>query len=320
MSLNLTFTTHIVLTTADDFIFQLKAQLKLAGWVVTKSGDATTYNGSGDQITTATSGAGGLGNTNAWFVIRMPSVSGVQREFSFQRGASAGLYTVNYSYSNGFTGAGTASAIPSLPADGKNVCTARSIFAASGSFQRVVMHIGVQYASPYGFVAWPVTAINSLAFGVSGPAFILDPLVVGSYSPSELDPYVIYLDSDLGGFGGGGTLEALTNSSVPFGCGWIGKGTASESFSLIRGVGVGGDTPISAGVSPYTGSLNLWPLLWTSDTRGAVFGAGIKGMSSFLKFPSIQMQFGETLSESSSRDWYVQRSVAYPWDGSLPFI
>jgi len=68
-----------------------------AGWVVKSSGDGTTYNSTGDQISSAAS----LAVTRAWFRIQDP---GTRREFTFQRGTDNTLWRVKFSESSKFTG------------------------------------------------------------------------------------------------------------------------------------------------------------------------------------------------------------------------
>ena len=92
------FSTDIVGTGAN-FVYQFKTLLKSVGWTVNRSSDSSTYNSSGDQISSGSSGAGGLANTNAWFIISHP-LSGSQRSFCFQRGSTNSLWRIKYSFSS----------------------------------------------------------------------------------------------------------------------------------------------------------------------------------------------------------------------------
>ena len=47
-------------------MFQFKTLMKTAGWTVPRSSDGLTFNSSGDQITSGSSGANGMNNNNAW--------------------------------------------------------------------------------------------------------------------------------------------------------------------------------------------------------------------------------------------------------------
>ena len=68
-----TFLTNQTPATAAVAIYNLKTTFKAAGWTVPRSSDGTTYNNSGDQISAGTSGAGGMDNARAWFVIQEPA-------------------------------------------------------------------------------------------------------------------------------------------------------------------------------------------------------------------------------------------------------
>jgi hypothetical protein len=89
------------ITNGSEAIFELKAVLKLAGWVVQRSSDGLTYNASGDQISHASTGAGGMENNFAWFVIRDP---GDSHEWCFQRGTTNLVWRVKISPLDRFTG------------------------------------------------------------------------------------------------------------------------------------------------------------------------------------------------------------------------
>lgn len=71
--------------TGSQAIFNLKELLKSAGYQVLSSSDGTTYNSTGDQISSGSSGANGMANNRAWFRIR--SVDGIN-EWVFQRDSS----------------------------------------------------------------------------------------------------------------------------------------------------------------------------------------------------------------------------------------
>ena len=87
-------------------IFLLKTMLKAAWWTVKSSSDGTTYNSSGDQITTNTTGAGGILNANAWFRIAHPTYVG--KELCFQANATPATAAANWriksTANSGFTG------------------------------------------------------------------------------------------------------------------------------------------------------------------------------------------------------------------------
>jgi len=73
-------------STFAECAFRLKQIMVTAGWVVKSSSDGTTFNSTGDQITSANTGAGGMNNNNAWFRIQDPAGG---REFTLQKGGAA---------------------------------------------------------------------------------------------------------------------------------------------------------------------------------------------------------------------------------------
>lgn len=84
-------------TSAANSIFILKQTLKSAGWTVPCSSNGTTYNSTGDEISTTAD----LETSSAWFVIEDPAG---QRQFCFQRGATDLLWRILVSDSSKFTG------------------------------------------------------------------------------------------------------------------------------------------------------------------------------------------------------------------------
>lgn len=94
-------TTHTAANVAEAFFFW-KEDLKTNGWTVGSSSDGTTYNASGDQITSGGSGAGGFNNDSAW--VRLVAPDGT-REILLQRTGDADSANVVFSFgSNAFTG------------------------------------------------------------------------------------------------------------------------------------------------------------------------------------------------------------------------
>jgi hypothetical protein len=96
-----TFLEHTPATGAVA-MYAFKALLKAAGWTVESSSDGTTYNSSGDQITTGASGTGGMANNSAWFRLRHPLGT---MEYTVQRGTTNIAWRIKFS-AGGF-GAGS---------------------------------------------------------------------------------------------------------------------------------------------------------------------------------------------------------------------
>jgi hypothetical protein len=183
-------------TTGADAIYRLKEFLKAAGFTVPRSSDGTTYNASGDQISSSGTGAGGLNNANAWFVLRQPaSYRGLQREYCFQRGSTHLLWRITFAVLGDFTSGPTATQAPNSASNTRNhifgsgteaVPTFASLFPAFASGETI--RACVDNASPYGW--W-------LAFYSSGLQTLLavDPVVPGTANNRvgtayrDADPY-----------------------------------------------------------------------------------------------------------------------------------
>jgi len=70
----------------DQFWFDLKTVLKSNGWSCVRSSDGTTVSSVGsDNITLAGSGAGGMNNSNSWFIMQAPVYGGKTRQMMFYK-------------------------------------------------------------------------------------------------------------------------------------------------------------------------------------------------------------------------------------------
>lgn len=85
---------------AAQAAFNLKEDLKAQGWSVAISSDGTTYNGSGDAISGSGSGAGGIDNADAYFLLRQSGAP----DWLFERGADSQTWTISHSASAAFAG------------------------------------------------------------------------------------------------------------------------------------------------------------------------------------------------------------------------
>jgi hypothetical protein len=326
----LVFSTNNNPVTGAAAMFLVKQQLKAAGWTVPRSSDGSTFNASGDQISASGSGAGGMDNSRAWFVIQMPGASG--RQFCIQRNSSTGTNTsqqwrIKYSAGAGFTSGGSNIQVPSATDEGvvlgggsDGSPTFANLFGGTDGSYRY--QIGTDNASPYAFfaIAYPpgIAAANCTS------SFFLDPVVNG---PSgDADPYVIGVDASTGldtNLAGG---NLITETTCPFA--WLKKGLSGQGF--VRVPAVGGETFVSSAFQnsiptnrsqsapdPQNGFDNL--IAFEYNRRGGM-GApvGYKGVSTLLLWQmSAIRNSGDTYTVSSvakarmSIGW-----VSVPWDAS----
>jgi hypothetical protein len=221
--------------TGSEAEFNHKGTLKQQGWTIPSSSDATTYNSSGDQITSASSGANGMANTNAWWRTRDP---GGTREIVSQRGSSDLLFRRKVSPSARFTGGSpSASQVPSATDErvyaggGTDAApTFQSFYAANASYKQ---HCGADDASPYDFYNLCVT--NGTAAG-QRRHWMVD-MLAGSYS-ADAQPWII--DANTGVFN---QFAAYGVGTQGFGQGIYKSGLSGETFvnwaGLNYGEGVG---------------------------------------------------------------------------------
>lgn len=86
--------------TGPQGMFRFKADMVAGGWAVAISSDGTTYNGSGDQITTNGTGAGGINNANAYFLLRRTGAP----DWLITRGADGDNWSIFSSTTAAFAG------------------------------------------------------------------------------------------------------------------------------------------------------------------------------------------------------------------------
>lgn len=305
------FSTNLTGTGAA-MIFALKTLLKTAGWTVRSSGDATTYNASGDQITHAGGGAGGMANTRAWFVVRMP---GTTRELCFQRTTNNTLWRVKYSKADGFTGGSpSANTVPSaadeqvIHGSGSDASsTGAALFATDSTYYTQIM---AQDAAPYGF--WLGSYLASTR--AVATALFLDPLAADSYPNGDGDPYVLRTSQGAAAWLSGqnqGSLSNMINGPVA----WIndsGFGAmpacapVNWSSTTLRVLSAG------SGANAISNEDVFLPVIYgrsSSDTPPN----GIKGVSSLLRWNSNSRTSGDTTADLA----YIQMGhVVLPWDGA----
>ncbi len=291
--------------TGAQLFFNLKELLKSAGWTVPSSSDGTTYNSSGDQITTGSSGGGGMANNSAWYRIRMPSVSGITREFTIQRSTTNLSWTINYSYL-GFTG-GSPNATTTPTATDQGSVASGTILPADSGYR---WNAAADNDGDDGWAFW--CTCFPTGGGAVSYAFILDTLMSGTYPSTEPEPYVIYSSSNL-------TTNIATTVK-----GYLGKGTIYDGFVSLGGcayfgTGAADTVPGFLGTNPYTSLDEILPIPYArfSSTNDP---AGYKGMGKLMKWNGSSRTTGDTFSLSTTRDRIVMSNVNLPWDGSVPTV
>jgi len=307
--------------TGPQAVFKLKTLLVAAGWVVRSSGDSlSAFSSSGDVITSGNTGAGGLGNGTAWFVIEMPTMNGVNRQLMFERSNDTS-WVIKYSYSAHFSG-GSAS-VPATATDSISLSNGFSIFPGNSTYR---WNAAADDAAPYGFWA------SQFAIGGGNPNGCICMFPLNQTDPSDADPYVFYISIVTSTFSAGSDLAGGGNGLAAY----FRKGLTGERFNSAFTSGVptwcfsfynGSSTiPNNVGPNPHNGNDDVFDIPVGSPGQvisgEARWPGGFKGMCSFMKWNGSSRTTGDTLSISSpgAKDRIVYRDVNLPWNGSTPTI
>ncbi len=289
--------------------FLIKKTLKAAGWKVMESSDATTYvsyrpagTTGADQITHQGSGAGGMDNNNAWYVLQDP---GGRREIMLHRQASGRVGTFAYSALDKFITGAPGPTTPSTADD-------RQILINNGNFwsARTVEHRfqgcaeTVPIGNVYPFWFWQSEADDGTAGGL-----IALEAVAGPVADADPDPCVLM-------WGDNNSMTpthlATQSGSAAGAYGWYKMNDGAEAWVKMVGhllhinaVGepVPGYVTHSLGTNPFGGK-DLGGLITFGREIGGT-GPGPKGRST------------KTMWAFSSRSWPDTFTVGGGWVGEI---
>ncbi len=301
------FSVNNTCTSGTDALYNLKELMKTHGWTVPSSSDGTTFSGSSDIITSGNTGAGGLGNTNAWIVLTQPSaVLGSTRQICLQNLSSGGNGTIRitYSYTGNLTG-GSASTTPSS-ADVKTIYNT-TLFASPAPNRYNMM---VNDASPYEFYifTFPTSSTSNIS------TIVFSSII--SYPVEELDPYVFYVKNS-GGSPTSFQYEDVIGANFPA---WMGKGNSRETFLNIAGMA---PTLRNVTNSKVIGNLEVNHVTGNDDILPIFCGFpsyGIKGIISIIFWAASTRTSYDTFSVNSTKDFIILRACILPWSGVDPVL
>jgi len=327
------FDTNNTPATAADAIFRLKELLKSAGWTTPWSSDGTTLKSDGsDQITGAGSGANGMDNAKAWFVVQEPAAPG--RQFSFQRQNTVGantsyLWRVKYSKGAGFSGGTpTATKVGSATDEAVLLGTGTDATPTMAALFATATDAGFRWsacadnASPYSWAshAW----VNTTALPTH--ALFFDPVTVST--AADVDAVAIYINGVIsananGGVAGAGCCqyESFLRNNAKL------QGYYNGTFStaLFAAALMVSNTGTYKLVGPSGLDVNL-------DSKDDVFNVPIiyfniatnlgswKGLSTLMKWPGVIRATGSTLTTTGAKDRVILCDISLPWDGSTPTV
>lgn len=300
-------------TTAAATLFALKEWLKTGHpgtkhWTVTRSSDGTTF-GAGDNITHAGTGAGGLNNNGAWFVLRDPDSN---REIEFANYGSSLTYLWYCMYSKGslFTGGGatTRATATDEKAFHYNRTAPPGAYLAFPSSGQWYTHIVAEGDTPDGDV-YPFWCLSRVYSSGLPACCIMMDCVIDSLSPADDDDKAFLL-----GAGEGGSNGYLTYSNyayIGYGnsngqlSGYMRYGEVNEEWMGFGGLYYIGSAvlmqPGSLGANPEDGKYGVLPFF---VFRNGGTTPGIKGQANLLKWKSTSgFNYGDTVYDGT--DYYL---------------
>ncbi len=309
-----------------EAMFALMQLLLSAGWVCTRSGDATSYSAVGDIVTHSGSGAGGFGNDRAWKELREPG--GSSRRMTIQR-VNSTTFRWKYDYGGFASGSPSANTTPSgtneqvirgTGTDASPTGTSNSLFASTPT----TFIAGADAAAPYGFHSVGWNGSNVIIHGA-----MRDPI---RYAPSEdIEPHIWYATATTPFDFSTLSTNSATGSPPHNPMGWIKAGLTGATWSMIPAVAgyrIGTSAtlvlPHNAGdatdTNPYNGKREAFPLLYCRDDAFAT-PDGTKGVSSlclWMGASSGALVSRATLNVGGRSNVLVRAgSVFLPWNGTL---
>lgn len=301
-----------------EAIHTLLTRLLAAGWIVKRWSDATTLSADDVDLTSnpygsASSGAGNLGNTSAWFRVEAP---GGSCEWLFQRGSGDATWTVSRSVA-GFTGGSPNATTVGTAADATALFTAATLFSATPGR----MFISCDDAAPYGFTMFCIT----LGGGNVLTMLADEPVIVASAAAEDTDPRVWLGYYNVTGLGVAGFSVANATATVVYKR-FPGGTNQRVSFGKVyddTGYFVAPSASASAQIGPTSVGGKEVPLQIPMFRSGASAATtGWIGYASRLRWGTVYAgrANGQTLSDGSSSYWIFAAGCWVPWDATTPAL
>ena len=293
---------NVPVTTGAGTVFNLLTTLLAAGWTVPSSSDGTTYNSSGNQISSAGSGANGLDNNRAWFRVRDP---GGRREYIFQRGLNSGAWRVTFSELDQFvTGSPSATVVPSAADSQLLLGTGTDASPTFSTTWLDAVATGKTHCvaedTAVGNAYWFWMTQTAAGTGALRSFFIADAMQSGSYPVADVSPVGHRHNTTLGA----GMAATLTATGVGFWVRYGLPGAAWKTLVAIAAPEAGAIGPFGlvsgGGVNEYTGDDDLVDVFWCVVAVSSI--GGYKGRSSCIKASSIVRAFPNSSNIASPTD------------------
>lgn len=339
--------------TTDQMFVAFKNFMVTNGWTVSQSGDGVSnFSTSGDVFTgspQSKSGANGMGNASAWFVLKQPAtVAGFRREFLFykytnQTSAATALHRhiwyslQGFSTTNGCNGAAISATNPPLAYDmvltysgnttsisnsfgGINNSTGATFSSNAGTGGVWYAHFAAETTAPYSWYIW--TQQKTGTNPPSGLTFVgFDGLT--QVDALDKDPYAIWVAGGatycLGGYANY-IMATIGQTTGECFFSWYGRTAAFASLAAANESLTAGTSIIMQTKGAYT---NLYGNSQLSQSNGKDICVPMivemvpasntfgfyKGVSSLFINDMTARTVGDTLNVSSTKDYLVVGSV-----------
>lgn len=293
----------------------IKDKLVLNGFSVPKSGDASTYNSSGDQITTD-SGAGSLASTGAWMILRAPASA---YELAVQAGTTTNARVLQSvaGFSGGSPGAARVPTatdqqfINSIGGGTDASPTYSQLFGTDNTY-RVYMAVG---DSSEGYDWWAAT----IPTGGGTPTTVMGvfSMISGTYPSADTDPRAYLMDYASGGVAISSRITALSTGAL-YARSSTNWRACQFTAPLVNGATIaslGGLHAVTSEDLPVPGT--CWMAAWGPTYYGP------KGVPRNLRWCTSSTAVrvhGHLLTDGNSKTWVRIGDLWLPGDATIPSL
>lgn len=307
--------------------FKLKERLKANGWTHVGSGDgvsnfSTTLGNGNDVITGSGSGANGIYNNGAWFIVRKPATGSAPYnlvfDLLFQFPAPGSNYTIRFAISiSGFTAAG-ASATQTMDATDKQYIRGGGT-PASPTYEQVFGYAG---AGPMQLVVGGSAENHSFILAAYGAGsgnvsslIFMDGLKSGSFpygggaGSQEPFPFV---------FGATSAAYLVSPQNVERWATYYRQGEGNELWkkTTVRFADWGGGG-LTVSENMWSGNDESWPVIYYTPTSDASPN-GRKGTSTLFKWAVRRRAYLDKGSDGATGNLLKIGDVFMPWNDAVP--
>lgn len=309
------FNANTTPATGAEVMYDMKTRLVAAGWVVKSSSDGTTYNSTGDQISSPGSGANGMNNSNAWFRIQDPATL---REFLFQRGTTSLSWKSYYSALDKFTGgAPSATVLPTATDQQQIIGTGGAFntawFPTDATYRA---HHGAEAAAISGVYAFYVILTLNGTGVVQKGSLIIEAGAAGSFPSADADPLIIIPATGSTEF----LYTSLYNVSTSVVRGWYKMNLAGETWVMMPAKALVDSSytlwPGGSGTNPYDSDDNGFPVVYGRPS-GFATQIGHKMVGHYYKWKSVNARnYPDTAGLATANAMVYINDLMVPWPTS----